>query len=76
MSPIVRKIKDCQKNDRKFKKLIKKVEGVNQDFSLKEGVLWYRNHFCLPNILELKGELLKEAHDSTLVTHPGSTKMY
>jgi len=25
---------------------------------------------------ELKKELLKEAHDSTLVTYPGSTKMY
>jgi len=51
-------------------------EGVSQDFSLKEGVLRYRNCLCVPNILELKGELLKEAHDSTLVTHPGSTKMY
>ena len=30
----------------------------------------------MPSIPELKKELLKEAYDSTLVTHPGSTKMY
>ena len=56
---------------------MKKIEdGANKDFLLKDGLQWYRNHFCVPNINELKRELLKEAYDSTLVTHPGSTKMY
>ena len=51
-------------------------EGTTQDFSLKNGVLWYRNCLCVPNKKEQKEELRKEAHDSTLTTHPGSTKMY
>ena len=31
---------------------------------------------CVPSINKLKEELLKESHESTLSTHPGSTKMY
>jgi len=30
----------------------------------------------LPNDKVLKGEVLKEAHESKLVIHPGSMKMY
>jgi len=76
-SPLVARIKDCQKNDPELQKLMNIVEaGTTQDFICKEGVLWYRNHLCVPNISELKRELLKEAQDSTLITHPGSTELY
>ena len=51
-------------------------EGKGQDFSLKNGVLWFKDRLCVPDIPELKKELLTEAHDSTLVTQPRSTKMY
>jgi len=49
-------------------------EGKAQEFSLKNGVLWFQDRVCVPNAPESEKELLKEAHDSTLVTHPGSTK--
>jgi len=39
-------------------------------------MLWYGNRLCIPNVLDLKKELLKEAYNSPLTTHPGSTKMY
>jgi len=39
------------------------------------GVLWFRDRFCMLNAPKLM-DLLKEAHDSTPVTHPGGTKMY
>jgi len=75
-SPVVDKIKECQKDDPKLMKFLKKAkEGKCQDFLLKDGVLWFRNRLCVPNIPKLK-ELLKGSHDSTLVTHPRSTKMY
>jgi len=58
-------------------KLSKKVdEGKSQEFSLNDGVLWFRDSLCVHNIPEMKKELLKEPHDSSLVTHPRSTKMY
>jgi len=51
-------------------------EGSGQDFAIKEGVLRFRGHLCIPNDTALRKELLKESHNSTLSTHPGSTKMY
>jgi len=75
-SPVVDRIIERQTEDPKLMKLSKKVkEGKGQEFSLTNGVLCFRDHLCVPNIPELK-ELLKEAHDSTLVTHPRSTKTY
>jgi len=75
-SPLITKIKECQTTDPEFKKLVKKVEeGSIQDFTCKEGALWYRNRLCVPSVTELKRELLKEAM-ILLVTHPGSSKMY
>jgi len=51
-------------------------EARNKDFALREDVQWYHNRLCVPNAVNLRKELLKEAHNSTLTTHPGSTKMY
>jgi len=31
---------------------------------------------CVPNVMECKKDLMKEAHNSTFTTHIGSTKMY
>ena len=70
-------IKKHQQDDPELVKLIRKVkEGSTQDFSIKNGVLWFRNRFCVPNDSALKKKLLKESHESALTTHPGITKMY
>jgi len=76
-SPVAYRIRERQKDDTELVKFSKREEeGKGQDFSLRSGVLWFKDHLCVADILELKKELLKEAHDSTLLTHPGSTKMY
>ena len=51
-------------------------EGKNKEFSIQNEVLWHGNRLCVPHITTLKKELLKEAHNSALATHPGGTKMY
>jgi len=72
----VDRIKERWKEDPKLLKFCKRVEeGKGQEFSLKNKVLWFRDRLCVPNIPELNKELLKEAHDLTLVTHRGSIKM-
>jgi len=72
-SSVVQMIKEGQQDDLELRKMIKKVEeGPIQDFTIKDGVLKFRNHLCMPNHPELKKELLKESHN----THLGSTKMY
>jgi len=76
-SSIVDTIKEGQRGDPELVKIIKKVEeGSIQDFAIKNGVLRFRNCLYVPNDSGLKKELLKESHDFTLTTHPGSTKMY
>jgi hypothetical protein len=41
-----------------------------------QGVLWYNGRLCVPGIDELKQLILKEAHDTPYLIHPGGTKMY
>ena len=42
----------------------------------KEGLLRFDSRIWIPNIQELKREILQEAHSSRYSIHPGSTKMY
>ena len=41
-----------------------------------QGVLRFRNRLCVPNVDNLRQDILKEAHKSAYAMHPGSTKMY
>ena len=76
-SALVDKIQAGQQDDPELVKIIQKVEeGTTPDFIVQSGILKFRNRLCVPNQPELRRELLKEAHDSTFSTHPGSTKMY
>jgi len=76
-SSIVDKIKKGQQDDLELRKMMEKVEeGSAQDFTLNDGILKFKNCLCVPNVPELRTELLNESHDSVLTTHPGSTKMY
>ena len=42
----------------------------------KNGLLRFASRIWIPNIQELKREILHEAHSSRYSIHPGSTKMY
>ena len=76
-SPLVEQIKQQQKDDPKLLKIRKGVEeGKSKEIFIQNLVLWHRNRLCIPNITILKRELLKEAHNATLATHPRGTKMY
>ena len=46
-------------------------------FSLGEdGVLRYQNRLCVPNVDNLRSNILAEAHGSRYSIHPGAAKMY
>ena len=40
-----------------------------------EGVLWFNNRLVVPKDLELRKQILDEAHLSRYSIHPGSNKM-
>jgi hypothetical protein len=52
-------------------------EGRPSKFYLSDfQSLWFQNKICVPDIPEIKGLILKEAHETPCCIHPGSTKMY
>ena len=49
---------------------------LNQSFSLRgDGVLRYLGRLCVPNVDRLRNRILKEAHVSLYIIHPGLIKM-
>ena len=52
-------------------------EGKFTDFHLDdEGVLWISERLCIPNMNNLREEILEEAQNATYSIHPSATKMY
>lgn len=63
--------------DSKLKKIYDQVkEKPHVDFSVDGQVMKFRNRLCVPNIPQLKQQILDEHHMSKLACHPGVTKMY
>jgi hypothetical protein len=53
------------------------TEGRGPDFTEDEqGMIWFKNRICVPDIDSIRETILKEAHDSAYSIHLGSTKMY
>ena len=41
-----------------------------------EGILWISGRLCVPDVDNLREEILKEAHSAAYSVHLGATKMY
>ncbi|CAN6686643.1 unnamed protein product [Malus baccata var. baccata] len=66
-------------NDEEIHELIEaRNEGKKKNLRIQEtdGMLMQENRMYVPNNVELKKEILDEAHCSAYAMHPGSTKMY
>ena len=56
---------------------IEAESGQLRGFSVRaDGIVMRGHRLCVPNVGELKKEILEEAHSSAYAMHPGSTKMY
>ena len=75
---LVDRVRDLQARDPYLMKLRSKIEaGQQSNFTLRgNGTLVLGQRLCVPDVIELKKEILEEAHSSAYVMHPGSTKMY
>jgi hypothetical protein len=77
-SSLLQEIQRGQLKDEKIQEIKRNIEeekspGFSED---AEGVLWYRGRICVPNVKELKDEILREAHESAYSIHLGGNKMY
>jgi hypothetical protein len=79
LEPILeREIKEAHKNDEKISEIQQLIqEGRGKDFREDaEGVVWFKDHLCVPNVQSIRELILKEAHESAYSIHLGSEKMY
>jgi hypothetical protein len=77
-SSLLQEIRRGQLEDEKIQEIKlnmkgEKLLGFSND---DEGVLWYKGRICVPNIKELKDNILCEAHESAYSIHPRGNKMY
>jgi hypothetical protein len=73
-----REIKEAQKNDEKINEIRQLIlEGRGNDFwEDAEGVVWFKDRLCVPNVQSIRELILKEAHEIAYSIHPRSEKMY
>ena len=72
---ILGRIKDSQKEDPKLVRLIDSITD-KLEFRLVDGVLYCHDRLCIPDVQDLKNEIMVEAHHSRYAIHQRSTKMY
>ena len=75
---LIDRIRELQTQDPTMIKLKREAEsGQLKGFSvLADGTLMMGHRLCVPDVGELKKEIMEEAHSSAYAMHPGSTKMY
>ena len=75
---LVDQIKEGQKQVSEMIKLRAEIEGGKKPkFHIRDdGVIVRGSRMCVPEICELKREIMEEAHSLAYAMHPGSTKMY
>ena len=72
---ILQKIKRCQQ--KVWEEEMNTITGEERKCTKdKEGLLRFDSRIWIPNVQELKREILQDAHSSRYSIHPGSTKMY
>ena len=75
---LIEKIKEAQHRHPSIEGIKRKVSlGKASEFIIDEqGILWYGERLCVPNIEDLKQQILAEGHTAPYSIHPGGTKMY
>ena len=71
----IQKIKENQLQDPDLAKIVDHT-AERPGFRIVDGVLYFRNRLCIPNIDELRKDIIVEAHSTRYTMHPGSTKTY
>ena len=71
-SEVMDRVVKAQRDDPQLQTMIGKANITLDD----EGVIRFQHITCVPDVVEVKKEVLEEAHRSKFSIHPGSSKMY
>ena len=72
---IINRIKEAQKDDSELQRIVDHIDG-NPEFRLIDGFLYCKVRLCVPDVQDIKSELMTDVHHTRYSIHPGSTKMY
>jgi hypothetical protein len=77
-SNLLQEIQKGQVEDKKIQEIKRNVKEKKSPGFLEDEkeVLWYKGKIGVPNIKELKDNILCEAHESKYSIHPGGNMMY
>ena len=75
---LIDNISALQKDDHFIQKIRERIQkGEPLSFQIDDdGILRLKGRICVPNIPELRREVLDECHKAKLSIHPGVSKMY
>ena len=75
---LIDRIRELQTQDPTVINLKREADsGMLNGFSIRaNGTFMMGHRLCVPDMGELKKEIMEEAHSSAYAMHPGSTKMY
>ena len=76
--PVLRqRIQEVQGTDQQLAKIMGQIQqGIDTPFSMQDGILVVNGRLCVPDVNNLRREILDEAHNAPYAMHPGTTKMY
>jgi hypothetical protein len=77
-SVLLQRIIDSQRTNKGMKYIREKMEAGKANCFRKanQGVIWFKDRIVVPKDVEVRPQILHEAHLSRYSIHPGSTKMY
>jgi hypothetical protein len=77
-SSLLQEIQRDQLEDEKVQEIKCNIKEEKSSGFLEdgEGASWYKGKICVPNVKELKENILHEAHESAYSIHPRGSKMY
>ncbi|KAJ8753354.1 hypothetical protein K2173_019753 [Erythroxylum novogranatense] len=76
--PILReKVRELQAQDADLSKLQDEIRNgkISEIIVQDDGLMTVGNRLCIPDVQEVKAEIMDEAHNTPYVMHPGSTRM-
>jgi hypothetical protein len=70
-------VREAQLHDRLLQEVRARIEaGRPREFTMEEdGTIFFRDRLCVPQKSEVKMDILREAHRTPYMVHPGETKM-
>jgi hypothetical protein len=77
-SSLRERVREAQLHDRLLQEVRKCIEaGRPREFTMEEdGTIFFRGRLCVPQKFEVKMDILREAHRTSYMVHPGEAKMY